>query len=776
MRKFVSVLLFVSCFFLTMRGQSGLYRFQQASEAYETGRFELTDSLLQNTASTLPNEYQVKAYYLLALSNLKLDRPEKAEYYTERLLTADPFYTTFNDNPRFMEIVNRLKRGKNIVSTASKLNESEEEVPVPMTLITEEMIRASGCKKLADILMLYVPGMSIVGGVNDNMAMRGVYALGQETMLLMVDGHRMNSISTNGEAFDYRYNIDKIKQIEVLRGPASSLYGNVALTAVINLITKSGSEVNGGKLSVLSGGQKTYGGSLMFGNGNMHSEYLAWAAFYTSEGEAHDLNGTTHYSEGYNARPTLDVGMKLRWGDLKISTIGQCSHKVPFYSLIGFNEQYSYDKYISINGDKPGMSRTNLRADIEYSHTWGDATLSVSTFGTMERSQIYNVLSDTIPTQATQVFTKLLGVPITTQGSFQAINWEVYSLGGMASGTFNYKKGEKAQGSILIGAQYENLVVADGQVVVGGNYNQITTTQNDILNSGLEHTLSTFVQIKHNFSPNLIFNGGLHYDHKIRNDKDRINTWSPRASLIWLPTPVFSMRGGYSHSYVDAPAFYRSSKLKILSGATNLKPEVMDAFQLGATFNWKPIHLKYDVNLFYNDVKDLVFYNQTFDNSGKISMGGMENTLQFNTPKTLLNLTLTYQHPFKVEKFHSTGAHKICSVPEVLGNVVASQKIIDKKRFGSMWLRANVHAQSSFESLSNDLIQLMSNDASQNNTYTQSAYAIFAAGCEWQSPKGLSVSVDASNLFNTYYELGSLQTGGIPGLGFQLVGHVSYKF
>jgi iron complex outermembrane receptor protein len=42
--------------------------------------------------------------------------------------------------------------------------------------------------------------------------------------------------------------LDKLKQIEVLRGPASSLYGGVALTAVVNLITKQGIDVDGIKI------------------------------------------------------------------------------------------------------------------------------------------------------------------------------------------------------------------------------------------------------------------------------------------------------------------------------------------------------------------------------------------------------------------------------------------------------------------------------------------------------------------------------------------------
>ncbi len=110
------------------------------------------------------------------------------------------------------------------VISASQIEEPIKETPVPVTIITDEMIVKSGAKNLRDLLILYVPGITLVQDHNEmNFAMRGVYASSQQKILILLDGHRLNSRSYSESNPDYSISLEKIKQIEVLRGPASSL-------------------------------------------------------------------------------------------------------------------------------------------------------------------------------------------------------------------------------------------------------------------------------------------------------------------------------------------------------------------------------------------------------------------------------------------------------------------------------------------------------------------------------------------------------------------------
>ena len=101
-------------------------------------------------------------------------------------------------------------------------------------------------KTLNQILTAYVPGMTEITAMKEtkNLAMHGAYAQGQELILIMENRHRLNTRFNNHGSTDYAISTEKIDHIEVLRGPASSLYGNVAVSAVVNIITKNADDIN----------------------------------------------------------------------------------------------------------------------------------------------------------------------------------------------------------------------------------------------------------------------------------------------------------------------------------------------------------------------------------------------------------------------------------------------------------------------------------------------------------------------------------------------------
>ena len=759
--------------------------FQNAVTAYESGHFQQVEELLAGNVDLLDSKNQVQAYRLLALSCLYRDMPEQAETYASQLLKLDPFYTSYGDSPRFADILAKLKKGSSTITSASKMAETIEEVPVPVTLITEDMIRASGAVKLQDILMLYVPGFSAISSLEDNVAMRGVYGLGQETILVLLDGHRLNSQATNSESFDFRNSVDKIKQIEVLRGPASSLYGNVALTAVVNIITKSGTDLEGGRISLLGGPNNTIGGTFMLGNGNLQSDYTVWGSIYNSTGQEEWTGQSKHYIGGYNTQPSYDLGAKIHWGDFNVSVTGQHGHPVPYFNLLALGETFTYDDYGKINKERPGMTRTNIRGDVEWDHTWKNFTLSASVYGSKEDQQIYNVIGDTVPYAIMAYLAQALGITsIKTRGVRQAISWSDLSFGATVTGSYLYNFNNGMSGSVLLGVQSEDFIMTDGTLLIGADYNNTNNIRHSIILDGTERTTSAFLQIKHYFTKNLIFNGGLRYDYKHRLDYRRLNTLSPRVSLIWMPSQSFTLKGSYSHAFVDAAVFYRGSTISLFSGGTELNPEIMDSYQINSIVNWKDIGLKWDIDLYYNNVKDMVYYNaaqtqspdgtvRTFTNAGRIAMGGVENTLQYTTDRILVNLDATYQYPFNVENF-SSAEHDVYNVPKFLGNLVAQYAILSPQSGSRLWVRANMHAQSKFSCQTNNLLNIFT--GGQNLPYDVKGYCTLGAGVEWKWSKGLSVSCDLYNLTDKRYEIGGQMLRGVPAPGRQIIARLAYDF
>ena len=221
--------------------------YNKAESYYDIGRFDDAIKLLDENHSKFPETIKNNVLRLYALCYMATDNQEMCKKNAMLLLNANPGYTSVNDPPRFRDMIEELKKGANAtISTASLSNESVEEAPVPVTVITEEMIRAAGAQTIQDALIAYVPGISVIeiNGIM-NFAYRGIYGLSQEKMLFMLNGIRLNSYYSNTAMTDYSISMEKIKQIEILRGPSSSLYGDVALTGVVNIITKDGSDLDG---------------------------------------------------------------------------------------------------------------------------------------------------------------------------------------------------------------------------------------------------------------------------------------------------------------------------------------------------------------------------------------------------------------------------------------------------------------------------------------------------------------------------------------------------
>ncbi len=125
------------------------------------------------------------------------------------------------------------------VITSARIPTTTERVPVATTTITREDIETRGYTTLADALM-FVPGINVVPqggpGALTSGFMRG---LNSNHTQVLLDGVPVNDVSGTNNAFNFgSLLLAGVERIEVLRGPASSLYGSNALGGVVNIITR----------------------------------------------------------------------------------------------------------------------------------------------------------------------------------------------------------------------------------------------------------------------------------------------------------------------------------------------------------------------------------------------------------------------------------------------------------------------------------------------------------------------------------------------------------
>jgi len=141
------------------------------------------------------------------------------------------------------------------VLTATRLKQSPAAVPGSMTVIDNELIKASGARDISELLRL-VPGM-MVGYTNGNQASinyHGTDASNARRMQVLIDGR---SVYRAGLATvdwsDIPVALEDIERIEVFRGPNTVSYGANALMAVVNILTKSPGSTHGSTLKITRG-------------------------------------------------------------------------------------------------------------------------------------------------------------------------------------------------------------------------------------------------------------------------------------------------------------------------------------------------------------------------------------------------------------------------------------------------------------------------------------------------------------------------------------------
>lgn len=137
----------------------------------------------------------------------------------------------------------------NVVSGASKYMQKASEAPSSISIISAEEIRTFGWRSLSEAL-------SSLRGFYDtydrNYTYMGVRGIGypgdlSSRLLVLVDGIRINETALGGmlTGRGFPVDLDLISRIEVIRGPASSLYGTSAMTGVVNIVTREGYQLHG---------------------------------------------------------------------------------------------------------------------------------------------------------------------------------------------------------------------------------------------------------------------------------------------------------------------------------------------------------------------------------------------------------------------------------------------------------------------------------------------------------------------------------------------------
>jgi outer membrane receptor for ferrienterochelin and colicin len=514
--------------------------------------------------------------------------------------------------------------------TATKRVTPLRMAPAIATIITAEEIRNMGARNLLDVLKM-VPGFGIsISETGIHMIeVRGVRTTTSEKILFMIDGHSMNR-NIFGSAL---YNVagtlpvEAIKQVEIVRGPGSALYGNSAFVATINIITRDADEMNGLEVKGGGGNFNTYKGNIV--GGKVIGDKLSISGsvdYFNTHGDDPKINRDVLGTAG---RADLkfrqaDAFMKIGYGDFSFRGGYINKRKDTF---IGAGYALVKDSYDNLE---------NYWAELAYAVRLTDSMSANLKVRYDNYSQ--NPFAKILPNGFPGFPDGMIGRPLASDrniGTELQFDWDVFKGNHLIAG-FSYDYIQ--QYDVKQYANFDPLTFAPlGSVQEVANWNKNARRQ----------IFATYLQDEWQVLERVHFTAGVRYDHY----SDFGDTVNPRAGLVWNFFDNADLKLLYGQAF-RAPNFVELYDINnpVAVGNPDLKPEKIRTYEAGLTYRvarWLVI----DANYFYSEITDLITLDTSvsparYANFGKADIQGVETGLRGAYGSSLAwKMSYVYQDP-----------------------------------------------------------------------------------------------------------------------------------
>jgi iron complex outermembrane receptor protein len=483
---------------------------------------------------------------------------------------------------------------------ASKRLQPVTEAPASVTIVTAEDIARHGWRTVADILR-NVRGFYVTYDRNYSyIGVRGFALPGDYNtrVLILVDGHRMNDNIYDQATPGAEFNIDPstFARVEIIRGPASSLYGTSAFFGVVNITTKKGAAQNGLTASVDGGSLGTRALRAAFGRKLANGlDFYVSGAFagasgsdlYFPEFDTPDTNGGL--VSGLDDETAASAFGRLSFGHLTISgAFGGRDKGVPTAA------------FDTVFGDARFRTKDDRAyVDAQYERTVGE----------------------------TRVFLRSHVDRYHYEGRYPTEGWEetpaVFMSDDYATGIWI---GGEARATRAVAARHT--VTAGAEVRSNVRQHQGVSFEDDLFPSFLitrtSHVGAVYVQDEFKLADRIIVNGGLRFDAYRGFSK-----LAPRIAVIFNSSQAQAFKYLYGNAF-RAPNAYELYYSAFGERDAELDPETIDTHE----FIWERYagrSVRTSASVFVNRVDRLIGVIATEDesdlvfvNRGRVRAAGLE--------------------------------------------------------------------------------------------------------------------------------------------------------
>ncbi len=509
------------------------------------------------------------------------------------------------------------------VSTPSRYAQKTENAPASVTVITSEEIKLFGYRTLADILES-MPGMYVT--YDRNYAYLGVRGFSipsdyNSRVLVLVDGHRINENIYGGGLLggEFVLDVDLIDRVEVVHGPASSMYGSSALLAVVNVFTKKARDLQHAEASVSGGSFDTLKerGTIAGVATNAGIEYVLSATYYDSAGperlyfKEFDSPATHNgIAEDLDYERSKDFYARITWSDFTLSSAWVLRKKgVPTAS---WSDLFDDPRYYTVD--------TRGYIDLSWRHSLDeDSEL-------MARAYYDDY----------QFVANYPNAPPQPPGLSREDD-----VGRLAGGEVQYTR-RWHDHTLTLGAEARDHFQQDQ------SYYYVSPPEPVSDNNANSFDFGAYAQDEFTICTNLILNAGLRWDH-YESFGDTVN---PRVGLIHHPWKDATIKMLYGSAY-RAPTTY---ELHSQGGGNmanpNLKPERIQTYEVVCE-QTMPGNLCLSLSAYHYDIEDLIVQSGdtewTFNNAGRARADGAEVELNWKH-RSGVQARASYSHQLAIDE------------------------------------------------------------------------------------------------------------------------------
>jgi outer membrane receptor for ferrienterochelin and colicins len=486
------------------------------------------------------------------------------------------------------------------VSSATKYLKKLSEVPGSVTVITEQEIREYGALNLGEILSR-VCGVEVAAyGYFSSLEIRGQYLPLGSKVLVLEDGRIINQFEQGLDPMDFSATLDNVKQIEVIKGPSSALYGRDAYSGVVNIVTQDGRDLDGLRVFASAGkNQPDPAGNglsqyyhLAYGRRDGAWDYSVRGCYWREFGPDlfHTPPNTLYEGERGDVTLKYQDEFTLRAGYHRSELPTLIFFDSPF---IAGDRAYQQHLYLDLQYDLKIDESSHITWRVEdtyYPSQWAARQLPVPGAIVMHPIPSAGDLPPGIDPGKPQIFYP----DGSLQPAYQAVGG-YYLDAGSALNLFNFapavqivELGSKNQ--CLAEAKYELAWPEHNHLLAGIDYLFDWSDRNVYYTPTVsDHNFAGYAQDEYHLGEALIFLGGVRYDY----NTEYASALSPRLSVIYTPLAGLRVKALYGSAFRAPNNMERNTDVTYgpvtIRGNPALKPETIHQVETGLEYeygNW----------------------------------------------------------------------------------------------------------------------------------------------------------------------------------------------